>query len=120
MHLAITWAGKLQGKIRKWSEEHSISKETIEDISTELSLRFAVIVEDLKKEFPPTDEAPGHEQRANMTRVALNRTQEKFVLVLVKVGMAQDTAEELSKDFEELIPYAEKVIITAGKVYEPG
>lgn len=84
-------------------------------VSKDLGNTFRVLFEELKEQFPPPDEAPGHEQRMNVINTALDRVEECFLQVVGKLGVSKELLTSLTGTLKSGIKH---VVVTIGDVSE--
>ncbi|KAG1740366.1 hypothetical protein EDB19DRAFT_783689 [Suillus lakei] len=94
------------------AEESGIS---LDSIAEELGDIFVFLFEELKEQFPPPHEAPGHENRTIMINTVLDRIEESFLPVAMKLGVSE---ELLTSHSSSLKIGVEHVIVTIGDLYE--
>ncbi|KIK41128.1 hypothetical protein CY34DRAFT_13229 [Suillus luteus UH-Slu-Lm8-n1] len=82
-------------------------------ISKDLGNTFRILFEELKEQFPPPDEAPGHEQRMTMINTVLDRVEECFLQVVGKLGVSQELLKSLTGSLKSGIKH---VVVTIGDV----
>lgn len=80
-------------------------------ISKDLGNTFRILFEELKEQFPPPDEAPGHEQRMTMINTVLDRIEECFLQVVGKLGVSQELLKSLTGSLKSGIKH---VVVTIG------
>ncbi|TCD70372.1 hypothetical protein EIP91_003724 [Steccherinum ochraceum] len=83
----------------------------LEDLRKELEEALRLILEEMQREFPPTQDAPGHEQRKTMIHTALSRAEVSVVALSVNYGMDED---EVREKFESVSFYLEELAVITG------
>lgn len=81
----------------------------------DLGNTFSVLFEELKEQFPPPDEAPGHEERMNMMNTVLDRVEECFLQVVGKLGVSNELLRSLTGSLKTGLKH---VVVTIGDVSE--
>ncbi|KAG2130448.1 uncharacterized protein EDB93DRAFT_79547 [Suillus bovinus] len=81
----------------------------------DLGNTFSVLFEELKEQFPPPDEAPGHEKRMAMINTVLDRIEECFLKVVGKLGVSREPLESLTGSLKTGLKH---VVVTIGDVSE--
>lgn len=107
-----TTATTLYQVVKEAAEKRSIPLHTI---SKDLGNTFCVLFEELKEQFPPPDEAPGHEQRMTMINTVLDRVEECFLQVVGKLGVGKEVLTSLTGSLKSGIKH---VVVTIGDVSE--
>lgn len=90
----------------------------LEDLSGELETLFAGILEDLKKAFPPPDEAPTHAERERVVKGFFEKAEEGVVRLLRSHGTSEESLTRFQKHLRQLLKLLENVMITIG-AYTP-
>ncbi|KAG1774147.1 hypothetical protein EV702DRAFT_548159 [Suillus placidus] len=78
-------------------------------------LSFSILLEMLKEQFPPPNEAPGHEKRMAMINTVLDRVEECFLQVIGKLGMNKELLKSLSSSLKSGVKH---IIVTIGDIDE--
>ncbi|OJA07919.1 hypothetical protein AZE42_03686 [Rhizopogon vesiculosus] len=87
------------------AEQRGIPHDSMEE---ELGYIFNAIFEELKAQFPPPDEAPGHENRTAMISTFLDRIDEGFLQFAIKHGISEESLKSHSSSLKfhvQLIVY---------------
>jgi len=99
LRAAVHEAAKLQGL-------------NLENVSEMLSSEMAAVLEELKAEFPPPEEADRHRQRVEMVSRALMKIERCVVRVSMQCGMSKADA---SAHFRNIEPHIQHVMVVTGK-----
>lgn len=94
--------------VKEAAEQRGIPLYTI---SKDLRDTFRVLSEELKEQFPPPDEAPGHEKRMTMINTTLDRVEECFLQVVGKLGVSEELLTSLTGSLKSGLQY---VVVTIG------
>ncbi|THH16611.1 hypothetical protein EW146_g4062 [Bondarzewia mesenterica] len=84
-------------------------------VSEQLSTAFAYILEEAKAEFPPPEEAPGHEEREKMVASLMLRVEDSIVHITAEHGM---TEERVRAHLDEIRPGVQRLIVITGDLIE--
>ncbi|KAG2139746.1 hypothetical protein DEU56DRAFT_800065 [Suillus clintonianus] len=87
----------------------------LRSILQELGNAFSALFEELKEQFPPPEEAPGHEKRMAMINTVLDRLEEIFLHVAIKVGASEELLRSLTSSLKSGVKH---VVVTIGDVGE--
>jgi hypothetical protein len=87
----------------------------IDEISEMLSRELAVVVEELKAEFPSPDQAQNHEERVRIISHALEKVEVSVVRVGAAFGVSEDDARAR---FREVEFHLQTVLVTTGDLAE--
>lgn len=79
---------------------------TVHHISEMLSSELAIVIEELKNEFPPPDHAEHHEDRVKIISRALVKVEDAVVRVGDKLGVPEDNVRANFGDIEIHLRYA--------------
>ncbi|EIW81951.1 hypothetical protein CONPUDRAFT_152843 [Coniophora puteana RWD-64-598 SS2] len=88
---------------------------TFEHFSEELSKQLGGALEELREEFPPTNQAPGHERRREMVERALAKVEERMLAVARKFGLDE---ADVHKFFAAAGPHIVDVVTTTGDIVQ--
>jgi hypothetical protein len=94
--------------IKEAAEQRGIPLYTV---SKDLGNTFRVLFEELKEQFPPPDEASGHEQRMTVINTVLDRVEECFLQVVSKLGVSKELLTGLTGSLKSGIKH---VVVTIG------
>ncbi|KAG1740369.1 hypothetical protein EDB19DRAFT_2039174 [Suillus lakei] len=101
---------------------HQVVKEAAEQrgiplytVLKDLGNTFSALFEELKEQFPPPDEAPGHEKRMAMINTVLDRVEECFLQVVGKLGLSSELLKSLTSSLKSSVKH---VVVTIGDVRE--
>ncbi|KAG1740368.1 hypothetical protein EDB19DRAFT_1908547 [Suillus lakei] len=76
---------------------------------------FSALFKELKEQFPPPNEAPGHEKRIATVSTVLDRVEEWFLQVVGKFGVSGELLKSLTSSFKFGVKH---VVVTIGDVCE--
>jgi hypothetical protein len=99
----------LRDEVHKHANLHGLSLETISEM---LSTELAIVLEELKAEFPAPDEADHHEKRVEMVSRALMKIEGTVIRVSGHCGISEADARTRFRDIE---PHIRRVIVVVGK-----
>ncbi|OJA12005.1 hypothetical protein AZE42_10139 [Rhizopogon vesiculosus] len=85
--------------------------EKVTEFKENLRHIFHAAFEELKVQFPPPEEAPGHENRTIMISAMLDRTEEGFIQFPIKHGVSE---EPLKCHFSSLKFHVQHVLVIIG------
>lgn len=85
--------------VKETAEQSGVSLSTV---LKDLRNTFSVLYEELKEQFPPPNEAPGHEKRMTMMNTVLDRAEEHFLQVVGKLGVSKLTGS-LKSDIKHVV-----------------
>ena len=86
-----------------------------DDFSDEFGRLLESVQENLKKQFPPTNQAPTHAQRAKMVAVALSQAEDCFVDLISKFGVPTIEARAF---FRSIKPLVQEIVVFVGDIVE--
>ncbi|KAG2137165.1 uncharacterized protein EDB93DRAFT_1167834 [Suillus bovinus] len=86
-----------------------------DSVLEELRNTLHVVFEELKEQFPPPEEAPGHENRTLMINTVLDRVEESFLRVAIKYGASE---EVLKNHTGSLMSGIRHILGIIGDLYE--
>lgn len=98
--------------VKEAAEQRGIPLYTV---SKDLRDTFRVLFEELKEQFPPPDEAPGHKKRTIMIDTILDRVEECFLQVVGKLGVSEALLTSLTGSLKSGLKY---VVVTIGDISE--
>jgi hypothetical protein len=105
----VTGAKKLRDDVCQAAQTFG---EGLDEVSAKLSAEMAVILEELKTEFPPPAEAPGHEERLKM----ISHIMKKIEKSLVRVGGLYGLSEmDVTTHFRVIEPHVTNVLVVTGQ-----
>jgi hypothetical protein len=87
---------------------------TLDQVSDELGIVFNDTLIYLGQTFPPSDQAPGHEERLKMTTTVLDSAEQGLLELGGKHGMSEDGLERVRRTFASLKPQIEKLVVITG------
>lgn len=82
-----------------------------DDIKNGVETIFDDLLEELKNQFPPPDEAPNHAERRGNVSLVIHKVEDAFVKLCVQHGMAED---ELRVHLDPIMSGIETVVVTLG------
>ncbi|KAH7888195.1 hypothetical protein F5I97DRAFT_1805203 [Phlebopus sp. FC_14] len=98
--------------LRSTLEGHNIS---LHEVSENLGVVFATIMDDLMEAFPPTDEAPSHAERTAKVSYVLDEVQ----LAIVNLGVHHGVDEAVISDHSTVIRnHTQALVVTIGDLIE--
>ncbi|KAG0691508.1 hypothetical protein DFH29DRAFT_977940 [Suillus ampliporus] len=80
----------------------------LDSVSEELGNMFRALFEELKEQFPPPGEAPGHEN-------LLDRIEESFLQFIINRGMSEEPLRSHSNSLKSGVQH---IVVTIGDLYE--
>jgi hypothetical protein len=83
----------------------------MEDVSKDLSVLYAQILEQLATEFPAPDRAPSHQERRDMVTVVMKRLEDGTVSICERWGIQEESMRKL---FSDIGPVVENLIVMTG------
>ena len=108
MESVTSTATILHQVILEAAEQHGIS---LDSISEELGDIFIALFEKFKEQFPPPSEAPSHKSRTVMINTVLDRIEESFLQIAIKLGVS----EELLKSHSSSLKFGiQHILVTIG------
>lgn len=105
MHVIVSDTEDLKNSI---AQAHGAS---LDDIKNGIEKIFDDLMEELKKQFPPTDQAPNHAQRRGNVSLVLHRVEDAFVKLCVQHGMSED---QLRVHLDPIMRHVETIVVTLG------
>lgn len=102
----------LKAAVQEAAKSHGLN---LENVSEMLSSEMAAVLEELKAEFPPPEEADHHRQRVEMVSRALMKIERCVVRVSMQCGMSEADA---SAHFRNIEPHIQHVIVVTGDLTE--
>ncbi|EPT02006.1 hypothetical protein FOMPIDRAFT_1144306 [Fomitopsis schrenkii] len=109
MHVIVSDTEDLKNSI---AQAHGAS---LDDIKNGIEKIFDDLMEELKKQFPPTDQAPNHAQRRGNVSLVLHRVEDAFVKLCVQHGMSED---QLRVHLDPIMRHVETIVVTLGDLAE--
>ncbi|KAG1740367.1 hypothetical protein EDB19DRAFT_783560 [Suillus lakei] len=109
--VASTTAALYQG-VKGAAERRDVP---LDSVLEELRNTFHVLFEELKEQFPPPDEAAGHENRTVIINTVLDRIEESFLQVIMKHGASE---EHMKSHFSSLKSGVQRIVVIIGDLYE--
>lgn len=109
MNQVISSTSNLRREIESKARARGITPHTVSEM---LSKELAVVVEELKAEFPPPDHAEHHEDRVKIISRALIKVEDAVVRVSQAVGVSEPKARACFGDIEVHLRYA---LVVTGK-----
>lgn len=110
LHNIVSNAGEIRGHMDVLIQTGL----TANDISDELGAIFHNVLEHLKTNFPPPDQAPGHEERQRMMKMLLDRAEEGLLDLCRKHDMAEDKMNSVRESFDRMRLHIEKLVVITG------
>jgi len=108
----VSGAGELRHEFESKIWAHGM---TLSEISDMLSKELAVVVDELKTEFPPPDHAEHHEERSVMISRALEKVEDVVVRISVRAGVDEANARAHLRNIE---PHLNHVLTVTGDLAE--
>jgi hypothetical protein len=102
---------ELRAKVQGAAEARGL---TLEHVSEMLSTDLAVVLQELKTEFPPPSDADHHEQRVEIISRALVKVEGSVVRVSVQCGISEADA---IAHFKLIEPHVQHVLVVTGKLF---
>ena len=82
---------------------------SLDDIKNGIEKVFADLLEELREQFPPPDQAPNHAERKRIVSLVLNKVEDAFVKLCVQHGMSE---EQLRIRLDPIMKKIETVVVT--------
>ncbi|KAG2056206.1 hypothetical protein BDR06DRAFT_932867 [Suillus hirtellus] len=108
----VSTATSLHQVVKGAAEQREIP---LDSILEELRNTLHVLFEELKEQFPPPEEAPGHENRTLIINTVLDRVEETFLRVAIKYGASE---EVLKNHTSSLMSGVRHIVGIIGDLYE--
>ncbi|KAG2114640.1 uncharacterized protein F5147DRAFT_834485 [Suillus discolor] len=86
-----------------------------DSVLEELRNTLQVLFEELKEQFPPPEEAPGHENRTLIINTVLDRVEETFLRVAIKYGASEEVVKNHTSS---LMSGVQHIVGIIGDLYE--
>ncbi|KAG2139745.1 hypothetical protein DEU56DRAFT_942500 [Suillus clintonianus] len=87
----------------------------IDSVLKEIGGAFCVLFTELKEQFPPPGEAPGHEKRMIMINTVLDRFEEIFLPVAIKYGATEELLKNHTSSLKSSVRH---IVVTIGDIHE--
>jgi hypothetical protein len=84
---------------------------TLETVYEELTILLSDILDELKAEFLPSDEAPSHDERVVRVSVTMSKVENGIVGLGEKIGMSE---EHLRVHLGNIRPHVERLVVITG------
>lgn len=102
------------GEIRRHMDVLIQTGMTANNISAELGDIFHNVLENVKTNFPPPDQAPGHEERQRMVKMLLDGAEEGLLGLCRKHDMTEDKVNSVRESFDRMRLHIEKLVVITG------
>ncbi|KIM79129.1 hypothetical protein PILCRDRAFT_823708 [Piloderma croceum F 1598] len=101
----------LRAAVQEAAKSRGLNLENVSELSSEM----ATVLEELKAEFPPPEEADHHGQRVEIVSRVLMKIERCVVRVSVQCGMSEADA---SAHFRNIEPHIKHVMVVTGDLTE--
>jgi len=88
---------------------------SFDEIQHDIEKVFADLLEQLKEQFPPPDQAPNHAERRGNVSLVIRKTEEVFIKLGVQHGMSE---KQLRMHLDPIMKHVEDIIVTIGDLAE--
>jgi hypothetical protein len=105
----VTNAKRLRDDVHEAAQKHGVG---LDQVSEKLSSEMAVVLEQLKKEFPSPGKAPSHEERLRMTSHVMKNVEESLVRVCGLYGLPE---ANVKAQFRAIEPPVTKFLVITGQ-----
>lgn len=82
-----------------------------DSVLEEFQNTFRALIEELKEQFPPPEEAPGHEKRILVINAVLDRIEGTFLQVAIKHGASEEVLKNHTSSLMSGVGY---IVVTIG------
>ncbi|KAG2743938.1 hypothetical protein P692DRAFT_20784477 [Suillus brevipes Sb2] len=105
-------ATSLRDVVKGATEQRGIS---FDSVLEEFQNTFRALIEELKEQFPPPEEAPGHEKRTLVINAVLNRMEGTFLRIAIKHGANEEVLKNHTSSLMASVLY---IVVTIIDLFE--
>ncbi|KAH9931403.1 uncharacterized protein B0H18DRAFT_952623 [Fomitopsis serialis] len=83
-----------------------------DEIQRDIEKVFEDLLEELKEQFPPHDQAPNHAERRGNVSLVVRKAEEAFIKLGVQYGMPE---KQLRKHLDPIMKHVEDIVVIIGR-----